>query len=70
MNSHADRHYIQDRNQLRTFKMVIRKVDQLLVDNRIMKQVREHKRNLEHKKKHRDGWEYQNRSLESDQNTK
>ena len=45
MNSHADRHYFQDRNQLGTFEVVIGKVDQLLVDNRIMK-VREHKRNL------------------------
>ena len=46
MKEHADENEIWDRNQMGTCQDVLGTVDQLLIDNCIMQEVRTHKRNL------------------------
>ena len=46
MKEHAEENDIWDRNQMGTCQDVLGTVDQLLIDNCIMKEVRTHKRNL------------------------
>ena len=46
MKEHAEENEIWDRNQMRTCQDVLGTVDQLLIDNCIMEEVRTHKRNL------------------------
>ena len=46
MKEHAERNNIWDRSQLRTCSGVLETVDQLIIDNFIMGEVRNQQRNL------------------------
>ena len=46
MKEHAERNNIWERSQLRTCSGVLRTADQLIIDNAIMDEVRNQKRNL------------------------
>ena len=46
MKEHAEENEIWDRNQMGACQDVLETVDQLLIDNCLMEEVRTHKRNL------------------------